>query len=129
MDIKEIQEFVREKVVMAAHPKCKTYEEALESDFYSDEHYNGKRIGDWDYNKYDFLGLPLTLSRVLNALKVKPSKIYDSEFLEKIVENSWKYVFRVWKLLTKDGSKVVLEDQLHETQFEIAKKLGYEEEK
>ena len=35
-DLKEIQEFIRKKVIMAAHPECKTYEKALKKELYND---------------------------------------------------------------------------------------------
>lgn len=86
-------EYIREKVILAAHPECKTYDEALEKELgfgceveigtkkyiyiklCHDSHFlvfgdNKRQIYiDRFHDKFKIIGQPLTLARVLNAFK------------------------------------------------------------
>lgn len=84
MNTEQKTEFIREKVIMANNPECKTYEEALEKE---EEHnscqykiirgngeietgcgywYHG--YSSWDDVDREILGLPINLERLLVAL-------------------------------------------------------------
>lgn len=170
LDIKEIQEFVREKCIMAAHPGCETLKEALGKELilgclvnfaYSNQNgvlkkvkgtifrqhsdrtysyiydinFNGSFVtGRGDKKYFEIIGLPLTLSRVLNALvRMQPycvncliqgklaliSPVYDGFDLHtsQCIE---------YKVLNDDGTDILFEDQSEVTQIEIAKLLGWE---
>jgi hypothetical protein len=72
-------------------------------------------------NKCDILyslGTPITLDRVLTALKNKAFKntCYSYEQQENIIENSWRPCFRMWKLTKEDGFTSATQlDQSEET--------------
>lgn len=96
MTKEEMIQEIRKVVIMANNPKCKTYDEALAEEIKDDNHYlndckvvmqNGdikiipyylllKNTNLIQYGKYEFLGLPLTLERVLVALNHNIKKIY-----------------------------------------------------
>lgn len=131
----KIQEFVQFKCVMAAHPKCKTLEKALEKDFLNSEFYSNC-INFMDFEEDDFVlsdwykGEPCTLSRVLHTFNsFKPFGILISNkgsFLS-LRTPDLEYLGIKWKFLKEDGSDALFTDQTEETQLSIAKLLGYEE--
>lgn len=95
---------IRRVVIMANNPECKTYEEALAKEIKDDNHYlndckvimlNGdikiipyylllKNTHLIQYGKYEFLGLPLTLERVLltvNHFRGGYDHVYDGSWI------------------------------------------------
>jgi hypothetical protein len=89
---------IRRVVIMANNPKCKTYDEVLAKEIKDNNYVNDCKVimlnGDIkimpyylllkntnliQYGKYEFLGLPLTLERVLVALNSNQSYIFISD--------------------------------------------------
>lgn len=111
---------VREKIILARNPECKTIEEAMEKE--------------WDMFSKDttvffraafangFVGLPLDLASVLNALGEDyvshPNCIYKYSLHPDADD-----VFCDWQLL-KDGKPCAFDEQTEKTKFEIARVLG-----
>ncbi len=117
-DLKEIQEFVRKKVVMACHSECSTYKEALEVELgfgcrvkfpNVEEVYlmldNKFSVGnthlfareDFDRTQdycaftrdFKIIGQPLTLTRILNAINQIHGKDYHKMLFQ---DNSLLYI-------------------------------------
>ena len=123
---KEIQEFVRKK----AFSHCKTETMILCPDC------KGYGFIEIEENEcIDCMGyctilgyIPITLARVLNALKLKEIGYFD-DYLVK--QENGRYDDDLisickWVLLKRDGSETTFQDQSTETQLAIAQLLGYE---
>jgi hypothetical protein len=131
-NIKKIQEFNRRKIICAVH-NTEDYEEALKEDeklFISNTVFS---VGNFTYrqwtapkNAYKKLGKPLTLSRVLLALRYKQIGFFDDGLIEVIQTNGYYKEDYNHHICDWDLEKETLEEQSPETQISIAKLLGYE---
>jgi len=154
-DIKKIQDFNCEKIIMACNPKAKSYEEALEVELNSpyvdccvmiknnrfpslstevvhfindiDKTFVNIRGEKYKLSSIKKIrGKPLTLDRVLIALEAKGMfYISVNGHLIKRVRDCFNY-FDYKDLNVKwDLTKPTLEEQTEETQLAIAKLLGF----
>ena len=135
MNEQQIRDEFRKLVIMGNHPECETYEEALDDEvgfgcrvkipcWYDRSatiasssvsaygcialNLDGKSTqpnNSWVLERLTVLGLPITLGRVLQALKDKGREYYYANIGE---------VARIWQL-TKDGKECDADSQSIET--------------
>lgn len=117
-NLKEIQEFVRERFAKAAGHDLADYTETMIDGF-----------GEPCLTLVDY---PITLARVLNALE----KVYGDDYHKMIFQDN-KLLFLCahedlkmpcqfyWKFLNEDGADCTFEQRSEECQLAIAKLLGY----
>lgn len=134
-------EDIREKVVLANNPECKTYEEALENEKKNEIHcevlfeYEGNpeimsyskakdlmKKNDFMAKgqangsiKFTVLGLPLTLERVLVTLNKNPKNDVRYFSCSKAINFRTSYVFDMIDFLSEWQPNQTLENQSEET--------------
>jgi hypothetical protein len=121
----KIQEFVQRRCVMAAHPECETYEEALDRDWVKN-YESLKRLVRPEYNggiapDY-YKGLPCTLNRILNAFYQDSlaMSVDGHDFIPRILS-----ILEIFKYLKQNGDSALFDDQTPGIQIKIAQLLGY----
>ena len=126
MNIKQIQEHNRKKIICAVH-NADDYGEPLRMDL---NHNHTTKIKGKLFNYLsgeEFIGKPLTLDRVLRSLPdtkitLKKGELYIRyrQFIEEngFIRDCFDYF--IWDL-----TKEILEEQTEETQIAVAKLLGY----
>jgi len=150
-NIKQIQAYIREKVILANHPEAKTYEEALELELgfgcdviirsklsgrlYGNQiivAYNKKEesflfIGDekatYKNQLHKIIGQPITLAKILNTLKTvdKAEGMGIATNGKFYNDNDGKFYGGTWNFLKN------FEGQSERILLIIAKLLGYNE--
>lgn len=156
-NIEKRTQFIEEKAIMAAHPECKTLEEAKQRDLKTgcyildsenipwligltapggqywimseekDDHAGVMRL---DHRRTDFkiLGLATTLDRVLNALqKIDSNYCFVKMYITKLMEFDETNFICDWKLLNKNGTSATINDQSDDTIIAISELLGCKE--
>lgn len=110
-NIKEIQEFVRKKIIVAAHFRSTSYITITLPRVLNalDKSENGTDL-------------------ILNT----SGRFYENGLVKNCdsVDAWWcaEEYFPEWQLLNKDGSEAIFQDQTEETQIAIAKLLGWEDQ-
>ena len=117
-NIKEIQEFVRRKVIMACHSDCKTYEEALEKEINKAKWSQEEHKDILESAVFNYL-FKLTLTNILIALTSKI--MIHSNIFKGSLGFTGEFGVVYWDL-----TKKLFQDQTEETQIAIAKLLGWE---
>lgn len=127
---KSALEYAREKIIMAAHPECETFEKALLCEY---------NLANLMYVKNGWGELteimpPITLARVMNCLDISVEHEYRTGNSKNclfvcIVHNREGMIYFSWRLLNYDGTDCTLNYQSPETIQAIAKLLGWKESK
>lgn len=135
--MKQLQQ-LKEKIILALHPECKSYEEAIEKEemldityfcphcskelkkYESDYNHCDKCLKSFSYKEKEklvikiYTNLPITLGRLLQAFK---RHISNSEFWNQEGENYHILnIIECWKITECNGfTEATLDDQSEET--------------
>ena len=110
---------LEQKIILALHPECNTWEEAVYIEWGIETDGNANYI---ELSSYK--GLPISLPRVMQALNHKIDYIefeYQGGYLTMEDQDSEEYIFVTWKLTDKNGKDLNLEDQSEETREALSK--------